>query len=57
MDSITLPNGCTLRPGCRVRLPSEQVWAIPAHLVEELKLELDDNAASPGSEVVVWPKI
>jgi hypothetical protein len=53
---ITLPNGCTLRPGECIRLSREQAFEIPDALIEELGLELEESAASPGSEVIVWPK-
>lgn len=54
---LLLPNGCYLQPGCRVRLPREQIWQIPAELVERYGLFLDDGAASPGSEVICMPGV
>ena len=33
----------------------KQAFQIPESITEELNLELDDAAASPQSEVVVWP--
>ena len=53
---IKMPNGCNLVPGGRIRMSLKQVFEIPEGIIEKYGLELDDNAASPGSEVVMWPR-
>ena len=50
-----LPNGCWLYKGGRVRVPKDDIWSIPLAVIESLGLELEDESASPGSEVVRWP--
>ena len=55
-NELKLPNGCVLRPGCRIRLNRKQAFEIPLPTIENLGLELDDAAPSYDSEVVVWPK-
>ncbi len=52
---VRMPNGCMLKQGGRIRMSHEMVWEIPAIVVAELGLELDDSAASHDSEVVAWP--
>ena len=52
---LLLPNGCILRPGCRVRVPKEHINQIPDEIIDRLGLFLDDEKASPGSEVICMP--
>lgn len=48
-----LPNGCVIHPGCRVRVPAEHIWLIPNSDVQKYGLDLDHNAYSPTSEVII----
>ena len=57
LPELLLPNGCVLVPGGRIRIPREQLGQIDNATAEALGLVLDDSAASPWSEVVVWPSV
>jgi hypothetical protein len=52
-----LPNGVVLHPGGRVRVPADLIWSIPEADVVAYGIELDDEEASPGSEVLVRPAL
>lgn len=56
-EEYKLPNGCTLRPGCKVRIPSDQLTQIPEEDWERFNLELVEGEQSPYSEVVAMRKI
>lgn len=52
---LKLPTGGVLYPGGRVRMDRKQACMIPESVIETLGLELDDDAFSFDSEVLVWP--
>jgi len=54
MESITLPNGCTLVPGGRVRIKRSQLYEMKTDLFDKGVLSLDESAWSFDSEVVQW---
>lgn len=52
-EDYKLRNGVVLRPGSRVRVPTELIWSISEADAIAYGIELDHKGASAGSEVLI----